>query len=106
MNSETMLRPSTTLAWIVRQQGLEDLADSITIDQHACIAEIHTQARCDDLAAAGERQQMLADVAAIGLVLFVAAVTGRMAMTFVGMVVRPPDCRPTKMQKTPRRRIP
>ncbi|WP_146049581.1 hypothetical protein [Novosphingobium sp. HII-3] len=95
-----MLQPSTALASIVRQAGLEDLADAITIDQSACIAEIHTQARCDELAAASEREQMLADVAAIGFDLFVAALVGRIAVTFVGLVGRPLARRRTKMRQS------
>ncbi|MET1081548.1 MAG: hypothetical protein ABWY12_00585 [Burkholderiales bacterium] len=81
-----MIEPSNALASIVRQSGLQDFADAITIDQpRACNREVHSPARCDELAAINARQHVLADITAIGFALFAAAVVGRIAVTFVGL---------------------
>ncbi|MCW1432024.1 hypothetical protein [Novosphingobium sp. JCM 18896] len=79
-----MLTPSNTLASIVRQAGLEDFADAITIHKPMrCDSHAQTYARCGHLADAIAQEQVLADVAAIGFALFAAAVVGRIAVTFV-----------------------
>lgn len=81
-----MLTPSNTLASIVRQAGLEDFADAITIHKSMqCDPHAKTYARCDHSADAIAQEQVLADVAAIGFALFVATVVGRIAVTFVGL---------------------
>lgn len=81
-----MIEPSNALASIVRQSGLQEFADAITIAQpRACNREVHNPARCEELAAITARQQVLADVAAIGFALFAAALVGRIAVTFVGL---------------------
>jgi hypothetical protein len=81
-----MIEPSNTLASIVRQGGLQEFADAITITQpRACHAEVHNPARCEEMAAITARQQLLADVAAIGFALFAAVLVGRIAVTFVGL---------------------
>jgi len=79
-----MIEPSTALASVVRQTGLQDIADAITIDRpQACHQQAQATLPCQELAVANARQQVLADVAAIGVALFVAAVVGRIAVTFV-----------------------
>lgn len=81
-----MIEPSNALASIVRQSGLREFADAITINQpRECNREVQTPARCDELAAINARQQILADVAAIGFALFAAVLVGRIAVTFVGL---------------------
>jgi hypothetical protein len=86
MRSEHVIEPSNALASIVRQSGLQDLADAITIAKpRACSREVLTPARCEELASINARQQVLADVAAIGFALFAAALVGRIAVTFVGL---------------------
>lgn len=81
-----MIEPSNALASIVRQSGLQEFADAITIAQpQACKQEVHNSARCEELAGITARQQILADVAAIGFALFAAAVVGRIAVTFVAL---------------------
>jgi hypothetical protein len=81
-----MLTPSNILASIVRQTGLEDFADAITIQKPMrCGPNSKTYARCDHLADAIAQEQVLADVAAIGFALFAATVVGRIAVTFVGL---------------------
>ncbi|MFC0205311.1 hypothetical protein [Novosphingobium soli] len=81
-----MHQPSQAMASIVRQTGLEDFANAITVDSRpACRPEVHTPARCEQLAMVGAREQMLADIAAIGFALFAATVVGRIAVTFVGL---------------------
>lgn len=79
-----MIEPSNALASIVRQSGLQEFADAITIDRPQICHQAQTP-RCQELAAADARQQILADVAAIGFALIVAAVVGRIAVTFVGL---------------------
>ena len=55
-----MIEPSKALASIVRQSGLQDFADAITIAQpQACNQEVHNPARCEELAAITARQQSL-----------------------------------------------
>ena len=79
-----MTEPSTVVASVVQQTGLQDVAKAITIDRPlACGQQAQVTPRCQELAAANARQQVLADVAAIGVALFVAAVVGRIAVTFV-----------------------
>jgi hypothetical protein len=79
-----MTAPSTVVASVVRQTGLQDIADAITIDRpQACRQHAQATLPCQELAAANARQQVLADVAAIGVALFVAAMVGRIAVTFV-----------------------
>jgi hypothetical protein len=86
MRSDIMLQPSIIVASIVRQTGLEQFADAITIDRpRECNLQANTPARCHDMATAYAREQLLADVAAIGFALFAAAVVGRIAVTFVGL---------------------
>lgn len=81
-----MTQPSTVVAYIVRQTELQEVADAITIaPPRACNQQAHIPARCQDLLAANARQQLLADVAAIGIALFAAALVGRIAVTFVGL---------------------
>lgn len=82
-----MIEPSNALASIVCQSGLREFADAITIEQaRACNREVQSPARCDELAAINARQHVLADIAAIGFVLFAAAVVGRIAVTFVALL--------------------
>ncbi|WP_159983010.1 MULTISPECIES: hypothetical protein [unclassified Novosphingobium] len=79
-----MTEPATVVASVVQQTGLQDVAKAITIDRPlACGQQAQVTPRCQELAAANARQQVLADVAAIGVALFVAALVGRIAVTFV-----------------------
>jgi hypothetical protein len=69
--------------------GLERIADRLTGETYAvCDVTIHGVQGCADFRAAIAQEHFIAELAALGLCLFVAAIAGGLAVAFISLLTR------------------
>lgn len=96
-------RPAT-LETVVDAAGLSHIASAVQGDAFTvCDLSVHGVAGCAAMRDGLHQQQIIADVVAIGFCLFVAALVGGIAITFVDLAGR--AARPIQRRRLARRRL-
>lgn len=88
-NGKIVFDQPFTLASAVNSVGLRDLSDSIAGDTFVvCDLSTHGVQGCADMRTSLQRQELMADACAIGLMLLVAVLVGSLAVAFTHLLAR------------------